>query len=384
MVNQVGKFLTTQVIHHGPGALAQLEREIVRLGGGPVALLTDRGVVQERLHEQVLATARAKAFAFDQIPAEPSYEVADQCVAFLREHNCAVVIALGGGSVIDTAKMAAVLMVNGGRVPDYWGPDRVPKAGLPVIAIPTTAGTGSEVSPASVFIDPGDQTKKGVRSDFILPRVAILDPTLTLSLPQFLTASTGIDALTHAIECYTALAATLIGDLTAERAIELIGRHLPTAYANGKDLEARAGMLMGSLLAGMALAVANTGACHALAQSVGGMVSVPHGVANALFLPYVMEFNRIGCREKYARVAALLGEPVAGLSLEEASGRAVAAVRRLTQELGLPQRLREVNVREELLQTLAHRCLETQVRLVANNPRTLSVGEAEEILRKAY
>ena len=134
----------------------------------------------------------------------------------------------------------------------------------------------------------------------------------------------------------------------------------------------------------MALAITNTGVCHALAQSVGGMVSVPHGVANALFLPYVMEFNRVGCREKYARVAALLGEPVVGLSLDEASALAVKAVRRLTQELRLPQRLREVDVREELLQTLAHRCLETQVRLVANNPRTLSVEEAEEILRKAY
>jgi alcohol dehydrogenase class IV len=378
MANQVGKFVTTQVIHHGPGALAQLDREIARLGGGPVGLLTDRGVVQAKLHEQVLASLRATAFTFDQISAEPSYEVADQCVAFLRERGCVVVIALGGGSVIDTAKMAAVLVVNGGRVPDYWGPDRVPKAGLPVIAIPTTAGTGSEVSPASVFIDPGDQAKKGVRSD------AILDPTLTLSLPQGLTASTGIDALTHAIECYTALATTLIGDLAAERAIELIGRHLPVAYANGKDLEARTGMLMGSLLAGMALAVANTGACHALAQSVGGMISVAHGVGNALFLPYVMEFNRLACREKYARVAALLGEPVAGLSLDEASGRAVSAVRRLTQELRLPQRLREVGVREEQLQTLAQRCLETQFRLVANNPRTLSLEEAEEILRKAY
>ena len=380
----IGRFLTTRVIYHGPGALERLEGEIRKLGGQRPALFTDPGVARAGLRDRALAAAKMDLPCFELIPAEPSYEVVEQGVRALREQGSDVIVALGGGSVIDTAKMAAVMMTNAGRVPDYFGPDRVPRAGIPVIAIPTTAGTGSEVSPSSVFVDPADQTKKGVRSDFILPQVAILDPALTLSLPPPLTASTGMDALTHAIECYTARRATLLSDLVAEEAIRLIARNLLTAYATGADLSAREGMLMGSLLAGMALATANVGAVHGLAQTLGGQFRVPHGVANALLLPQVMAFSRIACREKYARVAALLGEGVEGLDLDEASQRAITAVQSLIRALGLPQRLRELGVPEDALATLAAKCLQTQARIVNNNPRTMSVEEAEEILRQAY
>jgi alcohol dehydrogenase len=217
-----------------------------------------------------------------------------------------------------------------------------------------------------------------------MPAAAILDPVLTIGLPQPLTASTGIDALTHAIETYTAVNATALSDLMAEQAIRLIGVHLRPAYANGTNLAARSGMLMGSLLAGIALAIANTAGVHALAQTLGGEFHVPHGVANALFLPYVMEFNRIACRERFARIAELLGEPVAGLSPDDASLRAVQAVQRLTAELGVPERLSALHVPENALDAVAQRCMETQPRLVANNPRTLTVDDARRILRNAY
>jgi alcohol dehydrogenase class IV len=384
MVEQIGKFLTTQVIYHGPGALARLEGEIRKLGGKKLALLTDQGVAHAGLRDKVAAAIGADLCSFDQIPAEPPYEIVEQCVAAMRDNHCNLVVALGGGSVIDTSKMAALLMANGGQVTDYFGVDKLALPGLPVIAIPTTAGTGSEVSPACVFVDSRDHTKKGVRSDFVLPRAAILDPELTLSLPQRLTASTGMDALTHAIECYTSPRATLINDLVAEKAVALIGENLRAAYARGQDLAARNGMLMGSLLAGMALAIANVGVVHGLAQTIGGMVHVPHGVANALLLPYVMAYNRIGCREKYAKVAMLLGEKTEGLSLEDASLAAVAAVRGLVQDLQLPQRLREVEVPEDLLQTVARRCMETQTRVVTNNPRTVTEDEALELLKRAW
>jgi len=384
MAEQIGKFLTTQVIYHGPGALARLAGEIRKLGGKKVAILTDQGVAQAGLRDRVAAATEAAWCSFEGIPAEPPYEVVEQCVTKMRDEGCDLVVALGGGSVIDTSKMAALLMTNGGQVTDYFGVDKLPLPGLPVVAIPTTAGTGSEVSPACVFVDSRDHTKKGVRSDFVLPRAAILDPELTISLPPRLTASTGMDALTHAIECYTSPRATLINDLVAEKAIALIGENLRTAYARGEDVQARDGMLMGSLLAGMALAIANVGVVHALAQTIGGMVHVPHGVANALLLPHVMAFNRIGCRAKYARVAALLGERTEGLSLEDASLAAVSAVRRLAQDLHLPQRLRDVDVPEDLLQIVAQRCMETQTRIVTNNPRTVSEDDALELLKEAF
>jgi len=383
MADRIGKFLTTRLVHHGPGALARLDGEIARIGATRVGLVTDQGVAKAGIVERVLAEVKREIFTFDQVQPEPTHESVGQCVGFLKDSRCDLVIGLGGGSSMDTAKMAAAMMRNRGDVSDYSGTNLIPKPGLPMIAIPTTAGTGSEVTPFAVFRDLRNKTKMGLSSDFIQPEVAIADPTLTLTLPQSLTASTGMDALTHAIESYTSVRATVMSDMAAERAIELIGSSLRVAYANGSDLAAREGMLMGSLIAGIALAVAGVGAVHALAQALGGVEPVPHGVANALFLPDVMEFNRIGCREKYAKVAALLGERVEGLSLDEASLRAVEAVRKLNRDLGIPGRLRDVNVPEDSLDLVAQRCLETQ-RCLAGNPRTMSLEEAKQIVREAY
>ena len=378
-----GKFLTTKLVYHGPGAVVQLADEIKRLRGRRVGVVTDPGIAQAGLMDKVCEYV-PKAERFSEIQPEPPVELVGRCVEFLRDQRCNLVIGLGGGSSIDTAKMAAVLITNPGTVADYFGLDRVLKPGLPVIAIPTTAGTGSEVSPASVFVDSHDKIKKGVRSDYILPEVAILDPELTVSLPQRLTATTGIDALTHAIECYTSPRATMLSDLAAERAIRLLAEYLPVAYANGRDMQAREGALMGSYLAGIALSVANVGAVHALAQTLGGLYNVTHGVANSLFLPYVMEFNRIACKTKYARVAALLGEIVDTLSPDDASRQAVVAVRKLTLDLNIPQRIRDLDVPEGSIQRVADLCLQTQQRLLATNPRTLSLEEAQSILTKAY
>ena len=369
---------------HGPGALRCLAEMLDALGSGEAALFTDPGVAAAGLSDSVLRAAGREMPVFAACTPEPRYDLVDECVAFLREHGCRAAVALGGGSTIDTTKMAAVMMTNEGGVPDYFGLNKVVHTGIPIIAIPTTAGTGSEVSPASVFSDPRDGTKKGVRSPQLLPVAAILDPVLTLTLPQPLTAATGMDALTHAIECYTSLNATPLSDMAAERSIELIGRWLPIAYANGSNLEARDNMLLASYLAGLTLSIANVGAVHGLAQTLGGLYHVRHGVANALFLPYVMAFSRLGCRAKYARVAAYLGEAVEGLSLEDASQAAVDAVQRLCRNLGIPEKLRDLGVPEEGLDHVAERCLETQSRIVGNNPRIMRVEDAKAILRQAY
>jgi alcohol dehydrogenase class IV len=384
MGERVDKFICNRVVHHGPGATARLDGEIRKLGGTRVGLVTDPGVAKAGICERVLDGVNGEVFCFEGAAPEPSYELVGGCVDFLKEKGCDLVIGLGGGSAMDCAKMAAVLMRNSGQITDYFGADLIPSPGLPIIAIPTTAGTGSEVSPACVFMDPKDRVKKGVRSDFILPEVAILDPLLTLGLPQPLTASTGMDALTHAIECYTSAGATLMSDMVAEQSIRLIGNHLRVAYSNGNNVSARYGMLMASYLAGIALAVANVGGVHVLAHTLGGIHKVPHGVANGLLLPYVMAFNRIACRERFARVSSLLGEPVDGMSLDMASLQAVESVKKLAKDLCIPGRLRELNIPEDSLDLIAERSIETGQRLLAFNPRTLSVAEAKEVLRTAY
>jgi len=341
-------------------------------------------VARAGLVERALAGVTAQVGVFAEVEPEPPVTLVERAVAFIRAHEAQAVIGLGGGSSMDTAKMAALMMGNKGSVADYWGTDRVPHAGLPVIAIPTTAGTSSEISPAAVFVDPEAHTKKGVNCNLLLARVAILDPELTLGLPPALTASTGLDALTHAIEAYTSPRASLLTDGNAERGVQLIGEHLRRAYARGDDLEARTGMFAGCLFAGLALAEVNVGAVHGLAQALGGRHPVGHGLANALLLPHVMAFNRIACRAKYARVAELLGEYTEGLSLDEAAERAVEAVRRLTVELGIPQRLRDINVPRNLLDEVAQSAIDTQQRVMGNNPRAVSLDEARAILRLAW
>ncbi len=384
MSEAVNKYLCNSVVHHGPGALSMLDGEIRRLGRKCVGLITDPGVVKAGICKRVIDAINGEVFSYEGVEPEPTYELIHGCVEFLREKGCDLVIGLGGGSAMDCAKMAAVLMKNSGKVTDYFGADRVPNPGLPVIAIPTTAGTGSEASPACVFVDPEDGVKKGVRSDFIIPEVAILDPLLTLGLPQGLTASTGVDALTHSIEVYTSLRANLISDMVAEKSIRLIAEHLRVAYSNGTDVSARYGMLMGSFLGGVCLASSNVGAVHVLAHTLGGIHKVPHGIANALFLPYVLEFNRMACRERFAEMTSFLGERVEGLSLDMASQRAVESVRTLTQDVGIPQRLRDLNIPEDSIDLIAERSIETGQRLLVNNPRVMSVEEAKGILKIAY
>ena len=378
------KFCCCQVVHHGPGALDRLAEEIEKLRAVRPALVTDLGIVRAGLADRVQERAGVDIALFAKVEPEPPYSTVHACAAFLRDHGCDAVIGLGGGSSLDTAKMAAALAVNGGEVPDYWGVGRVPGPGLPVVAVPTTAGTGSEVSPAAVFKDPDDHTKKGVRSDHLLARVAILDPTLTLGLPPGLTASTGMDALIHAIEAYTSPRATLTSDAMAEQAIRLIGAHLRPAYRDGDSLSARTAMLTGSFLAGLALAEVNVGAVHALAQALGGRYPVSHGVANALLLPHVMAFNREACQDKYARVAGWMGEEVEGLDAKQGSLRVIEATRRLLKDLDLPTSLREVGIASEALPEIAEACLQTQGRNLTNNARSVSRGEAEEILIAAY
>jgi alcohol dehydrogenase class IV len=286
-----------------------------------------------------------------------------------------LILGVGGGSSMDIASVASVMSTNPGRIQDYLGINLVKKPGIPTILIPTTAGTGAEVTPNAILTDVEAKLKKAIVSPYILPRVAIVDPLLSLSMPPPVTSSSGIDALTHAIESYTSNNATVLTDLFAKEAIMLIGRSLRTAVA-------RYDMSIGSLYAGIALANAGVTAVHALAYPLGGQFNVAHGIANGLLLPYVMEFNVLGDIPKFAQIAQLLGEKVEPLPLLEQAHRAANTVKAIYKDLKIPQSLTELKVPKEAIPGMAKAAMNV-TRLMGNNPREMAVEDVERIYEEA-
>ncbi|MGB9866856.1 MAG: iron-containing alcohol dehydrogenase [Bacillota bacterium] len=378
-------FVMPGVCYVGVGALKNLGDELKRLGTKRALLVCDPGIVQAGVSEQVVSIMKKEGVEyeiFSQVELEPSTDNVEEAARVVRQGQYDVVVGLGGGSSLDVAKGAAVLATNGGSIRDYVGVEVIPKPGLPTVLIPTTAGTGAEVTLNAIFTFRDEQVKKGVVSRHLRAAVAIVDPELTLSCPPKVTAATGMDALTHAIESYVSIKATPQTDIYALEAIRLIGRSLRRAVALGSDIKVRTDMAWGSFMAGVSLANAGVGAVHALAYPLGGRFHVSHGVANALLLPYVLEFNLIGALEKFCNVAQALGEPVKDKSPREAAQAAVRAVVQLSQDVGIPQRLSQVGVTEKDLEVLADGAIR-QTRLLSNNPRVLSKDDIYVIYRKA-
>jgi alcohol dehydrogenase len=283
---------------------------------------------------------------------------------------------------MDVAKAVSILLTNGGKAEDYLGLGKIGKPGVPKIMIPTTAGTGAEMTFTAVFINEKTKSKGGMNGDPLYPEVALLDPALTLSMPPQVTATTGIDALTHALEAYVSTQAHAISDMYALEAIDLISNNLGKAYANGFNLDARSNMLLGSLLAGKALATAGVGLVHAMAYPMGGMFNIPHGLANAVLLPYVMEYNLIGNPEKFAALAEVMGQNVENLSLREAAFAAVEAVFQLNTEIGIPVSLKELNIPRKKIPEMARIAL-TVTRPVENNPRKPTLEDVIKVYETA-
>ncbi|MFH1034151.1 MAG: iron-containing alcohol dehydrogenase [Pseudomonadota bacterium] len=384
MDNTVRFFQTTPRLVTGPGCLDNLPGEIKRLGGGKVLIVSDQGLVKSGIVgrlEALLKQAGLEHLLFDQVPADPPYEVAAQAAQVARDSGARVLIGIGGGSPIDIAKVASILAVHHRPVADFFGIDLVPGPGLPTVLIPTTAGTGSEVTPIAILSDHHEKLKKGIVSAHLFPACAILDPVLTLGLPPAVTAATGMDALIHAVEAYTSQNATPMTDMLAVEAMSLIFANLRTAYANGADLEARAAMMQGSLLAGMAFANAGVTAVHAFAYPIGAEFHIPHGVANSIMLTPVMEFNMLGRLPKFAAMAQIFGESTQGLTPRAAASLAVEAMRLLARDLAVPMSLAAFGVREEHVADLAQGVMKV-TRLLANNPRTLTLADAEAIYRR--
>jgi alcohol dehydrogenase len=385
MLRPIYPFRTPKVIWTAPGAVAKLGPEARRLGATRVLLVTDRGLMATGAPERLQGLLTAEGVAcsiYADVQAEPSAESLDPVVALARDLKADLVVGVGGGSAIDVAKATALLVANGGTAYDYFGTELVKRPGIPVIAIPTTAGTGAEATPNAIFTDTKEQVKKGIVSAYMMPEVAIVDAELTVTVPARVTAATGMDALTHAIESYTSVKATPLTDTFAAEAIRLIGRSIRTAVFQGTDLSARTDMAQGSLYAGISIANAGTGAVHSMAYPLGGQFHVAHGIANSALLPYVLRWNIQGNLPKFAQVAALLGEQVDGLSMLEAAERAVEAIARLNRDLGIPEHLSEFGVTADDLPAMAQFAHATR-RLMDNNPRNLSVAEVEAIYRTA-
>jgi len=364
-------------IEYGPGVANQLEPVLKAFGFKTVMVVTDAGVRDAGLVDGItrqLSEAGARWEVFAEVEPNPKDRNVQAGAKAAGQLRADCLVALGGGSPIDCAKAIAVVATHGGAVRDYEKRDNITAEVLPLIAVPTTAGTGSEVTFSSVITDSRDQIKFTVKHPAIAPRVALLDPQMTLSMPPGLTAATGMDALTHAIEAFTALAAEPLADAMALYAIELIARHLKTAVADGRNLEARAGMLLGSVLAGIAFSHSDVAAVHCIAEALGGKYDAPHGVCNAVVLPAVMEYNLLHCTGKYARIGAAMG--VAGKTDEDLARRTVEAVKQLAVDVKLPE-LRSLGVRLEDVPELARNSAINGSNI--DNPRPMSEADYERI-----
>ena len=275
-----------------------------------------------------------------------------------------------------------MLLTNGGTAEDYLGTGTVRQAGLPTILIPTTAGTGSEVTPNALFYVPARRNKEAIVSPFLVPQIALVDPALTLSLPPHITAATGVDALCHGIESFTASNATPLSMPFATEAIRLIAKHLRQAVIRGDDLASREGMALASLYAAISLANSGTNAVHALAYPLQGLNRITHGIANSLLLPYVLEFNLLGDLERFARVTELMGQPTGHLSLRDAAGECERLCRQLADDVGIPKRMRDVGIQRAQLDDLVEGAWAVQ-RLLRNNPRAIDREDIRRIYESA-
>ena len=358
-------------IHFGQGMINTLPNVISNWGGTNPLVVIDPGLEKASVDTLITGTldkADIKYTIFNKVDPEPGLKLADLATETAKQNNCDCVIGAGGGSAMDIAKAVSILLTNGGKAVDYLGLGKIAKQGVPKIMIPTSAGTGAEVTFTAVFINEETGSKGGMNGDPLYPEAAILDPELTQSLPPNVTASTGLDALAHALEAYTSTQAHPISEMYSLEAIDLILRNIRAAYADGRNMEARSNMLMASLLGGKALAMAGVGLVHAMAYPLGGMFGIPHGLANAVLLPYVTEYNIIGNLEKHVNLAALFGFDTSNMPLNEAASMAADGLYQLNMDLGIPATLADINVAEEKIPEMADIAL-TVARPIENNPR---------------
>jgi len=375
-------FNTTAEIRFAAGALARASLDEL---GTKVLLVTDQGLRKLGITAGVEKALENRVVVFDAIEADPSLETLMNAVEMGRTQGVTGVLGLGGGSSMDVAKMVALLLGSGEDLNDAWGVGNAKGPRLPLVLVPTTAGTGSEVTPVSI-ITVGAEEKRGVSSPILLPDVAILDPELTVGLPPAITAATGIDAMVHAIEAYTSRNANNnpMSKMLAVQALDLLGANIERAVSHGDDLDARGAMLLGSMLAGMAFANSPVAAVHALAYPIGGIFHIPHGLSNALILAQVMRFNAPDCGGEYAELAPHIFPDIdTKQGAQAVCAEFIEQLSDLTVRVGLPPRLRDVGIPEDACERMAKDAM-VQTRLLVNNPREVSEVDALNIYRSAW
>ena len=372
-------------IHFGENVILELGDVVKSFGAKKVFLVVDPGLKAAGLVDKITAPLDDASLSYkiyDKIDPEPGLKLADKGATMAKKAGCDCVIGAGGGSAMDVAKAVSILITNGGKAEKYLGLGKIKKPGVPKIMVPTTAGTGAEVTFTAVFINEKTHSKGGMNGDPLYPDAAVLDPALTLSVPPHVTAATGIDAFTHALEAFVSTQAHEISDMYALEAISLISQNLGEAYANGDNYDARSAMLMGSLLGGKALATAGVGLVHAMAYPLGGMYNIPHGLANAVLLPYVVNYNIIGNPEKYAQAAEVMGYDVDGMNLRDAARSVVEAIYMLNTDVGIPSTLADIGIEKESIAEMAKIAL-TVTRPVENNPRKPSLEDVINVYHEA-
>ena len=372
----------------GAGASEKVGEQAKRLGATNALIITDPGIAKIGYADQIAKHLHNNGIAnsiFTNVTPDPTLQnVTDGLKQYLAE-NCDVIISIGGGSAIDCGKGIAIKLTNDGEFADYMGVDKIPNSGAPLIAIPTTGGTGSEVSKVTVITDTERNVKMMLSSACLLASVALVDPLLSVTTPPHLTAAVGVDALTHAIEAYISKRAQPITDVLALKAIRLISGSLRQAWADGGNIPARTDMMLGASIAGMAFSNSSVALVHGMSRPIGAYFHIHHGLSNAVLLLDVMEFSVVGAPQRFADIAKVMGEPIDGLSLMQQANVAISAVERLVNDIQMP-RLGEIDIDkdkfEQILDQMAADAIASGS--PANNPRQATQEEIVSLYRKCF
>lgn len=381
-INHSFRYEIPTAIEFGNGSISTLSDHVKALNGTKALVVGDPGVVKAGVVDRITAPLDQMSLSylvFSEIEADPAIESVVKGTMLAKEEGCDIIIGVGGGSSLDTAKAISIMMKNDGHIRDYVGIGVVPKKGAPLIAVPTTAGTGSELTIFSVLSDKQNKIKLSVGSVYNCPDVALCDPELTVTLPPHITASTGMDALTHALESYVNKVTQPISEGMSIQSMTMISDNLRTAVAQGDNLHARYQMLLASSIAAMAFNSTRLGLAHALAIPLGAHFKIPHGVVNAILLPEVMAYNLPGNLDKFVKIAETFGERTESLSKREAAARAVEAVRTLKADVGITETLTDYGVKEQDLDYIAEEAMESGN--VPVNPRKPALEDLKDICR---
>ncbi|WP_299092011.1 iron-containing alcohol dehydrogenase [uncultured Metabacillus sp.] len=385
-MNNLYQFFTAKHIISGAGSLDQLSEHLHLVNKKIASAFIVAQPALQRLGfiekvENQLAEKGINTFTINKIMPEPTIQNIEDVYREIAEKEFDLLIGIGGGSVLDATKLLSVLKTNDVSIRDLLSGNQIERKGIPTILIPSTSGTGSEVTPNSIVTIPEEELKVGIVSKYLLPELVILDPVLTLSLPKSITAATGMDAFTHSLESFISNKANPISDMFALESIRLISSSLLEAYHNGSSIEAREKMLIGSMYGGMALTSAGTAAVHALAYPLGGKFNIPHGEANSMLLPHVMEFNMDVITERLVQVSKAMGIDHSEESKEKIAEKVIEQIEEWTKELNISQNLNEFGVHESDIPHLAESASKV-TRLLNNNPKQLTIEQMKIIYRK--